>query len=113
MDSPLKPYADPKRTASPDVAVSTVREKFYRWLSGWEGHGQIVVLENEEVPDSLEEALDPIVFTKNPDIGRAGFYPYRALPAATDETQPELKIDEPPGGSSNQLDDDSDLLPQA
>lgn len=112
LDSPLKPYADPKRTASPDVAPSTVREGFYRWLSDWAGHGQIVVLENEDVPDSLTEKLQPIVFTKNPDFGRAGFYPYRDLPEPASDAPPETKFDEPLGDSSDQKDDDSDLLPQ-
>lgn len=112
LDSPLKPYADPKRTVSPDVEPNTVREKFYRWLSDWEGYGQIVLLENEEVPDSLTDALEPIVFTKNPDFGRAGFYPYRALPDPAGEAQPEMKLNEPPGDSSDQKDDGSGPLPQ-
>ncbi|MBD2222878.1 hypothetical protein H6G33_38870, partial [Calothrix sp. FACHB-1219] len=112
LDSPLKPYADPKRTESPDVEPSTVREKFYRWLSDWAGHGQIVVLENEEVPDSLTDALKPIVFTKNPVLGRAGFYPYRDLPEPGTDAQPEMKLNEPAGDSSDQKDDDSDLPPQ-
>lgn len=113
LDSPLKPYADPKRTASPDVAPSTVREKFYRWLSGWAGHGQIVVLENEEVPESLTDVLKPIVFTKNPALGRAGFYPYRDLPEPATNAQPDMKLNEPTGDLPNQKDDDSDLLPQS
>lgn len=112
LDSPLKPYADPKRTTSPDVAPSTVREGFYRWLSDWAGHGQIVVLENEDVPDSLTEKLQPIVFTKNPDVGRAGFYPYRELPESASDAQPEMKLSMRPGDSSDQNADDSDLLPQ-
>lgn len=112
LDSPLKPYADPKRTASPDVEPSTVRENFYRWLSHWAGYGQIVILENEEVPESLTEGLKPIAFTKNPDVGRAGFYPYRDLPEPAGDAQPEMKLNEPPGDSSDQKDDDSDLLPQ-
>ena len=111
LDSPLKPYADPKRTESPNVEPSTVREKFYRWLSDWAGYGQIVVLENEEVPDSLTDALKPIAFTKNPALGRAGFYPYRDSPEPATDAQPEMKLNEPAGDSSDQKDDDSDPLP--
>ena len=109
LDSPLKPYADPKRTASPDVPLSTVREKFYRWLSDWAGYGQIVVLENEEVPDSLTDELKPIVFTKNPDVGRAGFYPHRDLPEPAGDAQREMKLNKPPGNSLGQEDEDDDL----
>jgi hypothetical protein len=80
IDSPLKAYADPQQTSSPNLALSTVRERFYNWLSTWTGHGQIVILENEAVPPSLLGALQPIVFTGVSDTGRQGFYPYRDVP---------------------------------
>lgn len=107
LDSPLKPHADPKRTKSPDVKPNTVREKFYRWLSDWAGYGQIVVLENEEVPDSLTHPLDPIVFTNNPALGQAGFYPYRDLPEPATDVQPETKVNESAENSFDQKDDGS------
>jgi len=109
LDSPLKPYADPKHTSSTGVPLSTVREKFYSWLSGWAGHGQIVVLENEEVPDSRTDELKPIVFTKNPDVGRAGFYPYRDVPETAGDAQPEIKLNELQENSSDQENEDDDL----
>lgn len=36
IDSPLKAYADPEQTASPELALGTVRERFYSWLSTWQ-----------------------------------------------------------------------------
>nr|WP_314711554.1 hypothetical protein [uncultured Comamonas sp.] len=94
------------------MSLSTVREGFYRWLSEWNGYGQVVVLENEDVPDSLTEKLRPIVFTKNPEVGRVGFYPYRDLPEPASDAQPAMNFDKPPGESFDQKDDDGDLLPQ-
>jgi hypothetical protein len=82
IDSPLKAYADPEQTALPNLALGTVRERFYSWLSTWAGNGQIVVLENEAIPPSLLASLEPIVFSKVPGVGRHGFYPYRDVPAA-------------------------------
>jgi hypothetical protein len=82
IDSPLKAYADPVQTVSPDLALGTVRERFYSWLSTWAGNGQIVVLENETIPPSLSTSLEPIVFSKVPGVGRHGFYPYRDVPTA-------------------------------
>jgi hypothetical protein len=86
IDSPLKAYADPEQTALPDLALGTVRERFYGWLSTWVGNGQIVILENEAIPPPLLATLDPIVFSKVPGVGRHGFYPYRDVSAADVES---------------------------
>jgi hypothetical protein len=74
VDSPLKAYADPKPDVKPDVPLETVRSKFYDWLSKWTGPGQVVILENEEPPQSLSEILKAIEFTGYPSFGRPGFY---------------------------------------
>lgn len=98
IDSPLKAYADPVQTASPDLALGTVRERFYSWLATWAGNGQIVVLENETIPPALLESLEPIVFSKVPGVGRHGFYPYRAVPVA--DGDPAEGSDDAAGGAS-------------
>ncbi len=75
IDSPLKAYADPKQTEAPEVPVSTVTEKFYSWLSDWNGPGQVVILENEDIRNDMVAALQPIQFTGAYLNGRPGFYP--------------------------------------
>lgn len=90
IDSPLKAYADPRQTEAPEIAVSTVTEKFYSWLSNWSGPGQIVILENENIRDDMAAVLQPIQFTGPHGDGRPGFYPKRLPPPApgSDETAP-------------------------
>lgn len=90
IDSPLKAYADPRQTESPEIAVSTVTEKFYSWLSNWNGPGQIVILENEEIQDDMAAVLQPIQFTGPYGDGRSGFYPKKiSHPApSSDDTAP-------------------------
>ena len=92
VDSPLKAYADPTLADSNEVAVSTVTDNFYSWLANWEGPGQIVILENEEVRDKTAKVLKPIEFTGTRGSGRAGFYPERVTgdlvnPDATPDSQ--------------------------
>lgn len=79
VDSPLKAYADPTlRGSDGEVAVATVTDQFYAWLSEWSGPGQIVVLENEKVTAETAAVLDPIEFSGSHTEGRQGFYPPRS-----------------------------------
>ena len=76
IDSPLKSYADPKSKEQRDVAVSTVTERFYAWLAKWQGPGQLVILENQEIKDDSKAVLEPLEFVGDGDEdGRRGFYP--------------------------------------
>lgn len=76
IDSPLKSYADPKNKEKRDVAASTVTDRFYAWLAKWQGPGQIVILENQEIKDDLKALLEPLEFVGDGDEdGRRGFYP--------------------------------------
>lgn len=77
IDSPLKAYADPKSEETKDVPVSTVTDKFYAWLSTYEGPGQVVILENEAIRSETALLLRPLEFTGVPGLGRSGFYPDR------------------------------------
>jgi hypothetical protein len=78
IDSPLKAYADPNSEEPKEVPLTTVTERFYAWLSEWDGLGQVVVLENEKIRSETANILDPVEFTGIVGIGRAGFYPNRA-----------------------------------
>lgn len=76
IDSPLKSYADPKSKEQRDVAVSTVTDRFYEWLAKWQGPGQLLILENQEIKDDAKAVLKPLEFTGDGDEdGRRGFYP--------------------------------------
>jgi hypothetical protein len=98
IDSPLKAYADPDSDELHDVPVSTVTEKFYKWLADFSGRGQIIVLENERISAENAEKLNPIQFTKKPGVGRSGFYPHRIvgqsqLPTQIEDEGPEVAED--------------------
>jgi len=75
IDSPLKSYADPKSTEQREVEVGTVTDRFYEWLLKWQGPGQVVILENQDIKSSTSVVLQPIEFTGVPGEGRVGFYP--------------------------------------
>ncbi len=76
IDSPLKSYADPKNRESKDVAVGTVTNRFYDWLSKRSGRGQVVILENEEISEPAKGLLKPVEFIgEGSGEGRQGFYP--------------------------------------
>lgn len=79
IDSPLKSYADPKSKEQRDVAVSTVTDRFYAWLAKWQGPGQLIILENQEIRDDSKALLEPLEFVGDGDEeGRRGFYPVKA-----------------------------------
>jgi len=76
IDSPLKSYADPKASGLRDVSLATVTDKFYSWLAAWEGPGQIIILENQDIRGNARLLLQPLEFEGlGGEGGRAGFYP--------------------------------------
>lgn len=77
LDSPLKAYAekDLADNADRDVPLATVKASFYRWLSEFQGPGQVIVLENEAIDADTARALDAIEFSDDYTRGRQGFYP--------------------------------------
>ncbi|KIF80054.1 hypothetical protein [Noviherbaspirillum autotrophicum] len=84
IDSPLKSYADPKSREQREVEASTVTDRFYAWLAQWEGSGQLIILENQEIKTESKVLLKPLEFVGDgDDEGRRGFYP--GMPKDTDE----------------------------
>lgn len=75
VDSPLKAYADPKSSDDNTVPTKTVLDRMYGWLADWRGPGQIVIVENGEVPLDLYSALSVTQFYGTAPGGRKGFYP--------------------------------------
>lgn len=79
VDSPLKAYADSKSSDDNTVPTKTVLDKMYGWLADWSGPGQIVIIENGEVPLDLCSALSVTQFYGTAPGGRKGFYPAPAV----------------------------------
>lgn len=76
LDSPLLAYWKPEGEDD-DLRGTSLKEKFYRYLLGISKENQIIVIENEHPPTFVEESASVTVFTKNPSVGRYGFFPAR------------------------------------
>ncbi|WP_407973288.1 hypothetical protein ACJ51O_36130 (plasmid) [Burkholderia pyrrocinia] len=88
IDSPLKAYADPDSGEDRPLPTQTLTDRFYAWLSAWNGPGQIIVAENEKIQAATAGVLKPVEFTRRNDLGRAGFYLKSVTPMlAADENQ--------------------------
>ncbi|WP_020183294.1 hypothetical protein [Methylotenera sp. 1P/1] len=75
IDSPLKAYSDPESFEFDSKHLKTVTENFYEWLSTWQGPGQIIIIENEQISSETAKRLHPLQFTRVNGQGRPGFYP--------------------------------------
>jgi len=75
LDSPLLAYWKPEGDAD-DLRGSDLKDKFYRYLLGMSKNSQIIVIENEHPPDFVEKEAPVTVFTRNPNVGRYGFFPH-------------------------------------
>ncbi|MFN9173036.1 MAG: hypothetical protein ACK58N_00555 [Synechocystis sp.] len=76
LDSPLLAYWQPE--ASEDKALLEgvgLKEKFYEYLANNYNDSQILIIENERPPDSIEGIISLMNFTGNPNEGRSGFFP--------------------------------------
>lgn len=74
LDSPLLAYWKPEGDAD-DLRGSGLKDKFYRYLLGMSKDSQVIVIENEHPPDFVEKEAPVTVFTRNPGVGRYGFFP--------------------------------------
>lgn len=76
LDSPLLAYWKPEGEAD-DLRGSDLKENFYRYLLGMSKDNQIIIIENEHPPDFVGKEAPVTVFTRNPSVGRYGFFPIR------------------------------------
>jgi hypothetical protein len=76
LDSPLLSYKEPEGVED-DLRGTDLKDKFYEYLASHFGDRQVIIFENE--PPSEEIAKLPHIekFTKNPHVGRYGFFPLR------------------------------------
>ncbi len=74
LDSPLLAYWKPEGDDD-DLRGTDLKEMFYRYLLGLSKDSQVIIIENEHPPDFVSAEANVIVFTKNPHLGRYGFFP--------------------------------------
>jgi hypothetical protein len=80
LDSPLVVYRPPDPDTEPDdsgdvLDTTSLASRFFTDIHT-NFSGQIIILENEDLPDSLGAGWKDITFTKNPDRGRYGLFPH-------------------------------------
>lgn len=74
LDSPLLAYWGPEGEAD-SLQGTDLKERFYEYLVEHHQDDQIIIVENEHSPKGFEDKVNSIVFTKNPNEGRYGFFP--------------------------------------
>jgi hypothetical protein len=73
LDSPLLAYFKPEGEDDLALQSSDLKERFYDYLVTHHGkESQILIIENQHPPKSMEDRLSMTVFTANPHVGRFG-----------------------------------------
>ena len=74
LDSPLLAYYKPEGDDD-DLQGTDLKEKFYEYLVKNHSNSQIIIVENEHPPKTIENQINLTDFTKNPHQGRYGLFP--------------------------------------
>ena len=73
IDSPLLAYFKPEGDDDLMLQGTDLKERFYEYLvDRHKDDSQIVIIENQHPPTSIEDRLTMTVFTGNPNEGRFG-----------------------------------------
>jgi uncharacterized protein YoxC len=75
LDSPLLAYYKPE-SEEDSLQGSDLKVRFYNYLADNHSDSQITIIENEHPPDDLKDRITFTHFTKNPELGRYGFFPH-------------------------------------
>jgi predicted nuclease with TOPRIM domain len=75
LDSPLLAYYAPE-SEEDSLVGSDLKVRFYDYLASNHRESQIIIIENEHPPSDLAGEVVMTDFTKNPNEGRYGFFPY-------------------------------------
>lgn len=75
LDTPLNPFKGPTTAEDSVRVMDEMKQAFYESLVMDRSGDQIVVMENEEPPRSITDRISHTHFSKNPSVGRYGFYP--------------------------------------
>ena len=73
LDSPLLAYREPEGDED-DLKGTDVHSQFYEYLEQ-RSTGQTIILENVDPPGAIQKARRSVMFSKNPQRGRYGFFP--------------------------------------
>jgi hypothetical protein len=73
LDTPLLAYREPEGEED-DLSGTDVQDRFYEYLLDFKDR-QVIVLENMDPPDGIKTRPQSIFFSKNPHLGRYGFFP--------------------------------------
>lgn len=73
LDSPLLAYFKPEGEDDAELQGTDLKERFYNYLKMRHGRdSQVIIIENQHPPSSVEDGLLITVFTRNPAEGRFG-----------------------------------------
>lgn len=73
LDSPLLAYYEPEGDDDLEIKGSDLKQKFYDYLIDNYGDStQVLIVENQHPPESVEDKVNLHIFTSNPNEGRAG-----------------------------------------
>lgn len=75
LDSPLLAYREPEGDED-DLSGTDVQDRFYDYLVRLADR-QVIVIENTTPPETIAARDSTVLFTRNPAIGRYGFFPRR------------------------------------
>ena len=78
MDSPLLAYYEPEGEED-NLQGSDLKQKFYKYLLEEHSNSQVIIIENQHPPEAFEQKMELTIFTKNPQEGRFGLFPYKQL----------------------------------
>jgi ABC-type transporter Mla subunit MlaD len=74
LDSPLLAYFKPEGDDDLLLKGTDLKDRFYQYLiNHHSSDSQVIIIENQHPPTSVEELLSLTVFTGNPNEGRLGF----------------------------------------
>jgi hypothetical protein len=73
LDTPLLAYREPEGDED-DLSGTDVQDRFYDYLKTMKDR-QVIVLENNDPPESIKRLTQTVFFSKNVHRGRYGFFP--------------------------------------
>jgi hypothetical protein len=76
LDTPLNPFKGPTTGEDAIKVNDEVKQAFFEELAKDKSGDQVIVMENEEPPPALRTEIQYHHFSKNPTVGRYGFYPH-------------------------------------
>jgi predicted nuclease with TOPRIM domain len=76
LDSPLLSYYAPEGEED-SLCGTDLKDRFYEYLAVNHRDNQIIIIENEHPSDALLKIISFTNFTRNPQFGRYGFFPFK------------------------------------